>query len=294
MKSAHTWGLALSGGAARGFSGIGVLEVLERERLLPHCVSGSSMGAIVGALFAMGHSAKTMRSIATRFHPLSIATLSASPLSGGLHGGIFRQCLHEHLADYVGTATIGDCHIPFVCIAGRVKEPIIWQRIVRDDFASYASTCVEKYVFPPETRLIDAMMASSALPIIFSPVRIGENTFVDLVTYGSIPARSLRETCHPTVLIGTDAVTSYDSFRRILPAGWKEFLKEGEREQEKSRASCDLIIRPNMRYGQYRFDKAEACINAGRDAAEQALPAIRSLLASAGITPSPPPPSAVL
>ncbi len=286
MKQPHTWGLALSGGAARGLSGIGILEVLQQEGFRPDYVSGSSMGAIVGALFAMGHSCNTMRTIAESLHPLSIARVSTSPLSGGLHGGIFRQCLHEHLSEYLGTARIGDCHIPFVCIAGRVKEPIAWQRILQDGFASYASTCIEKYVFPSHTLLIDAIMASSAIPIVFSPVSIDGDTFVDLVTFGSIPARSLREQYHPTVLIGTDANASFDSFRRILPSSWRQFLEEGEREQERSRSECDLIIKPTIRYGQYRFDKAVECIDAGNDAAQKALPSIRALLASAGITPS--------
>src|SRR3989338_1204623 len=79
-----SWGLALSGGSAFGIANAGVIEVLERENLRPNCIVGSSMGAIVGALWALGCTTKDMRAVCSGLSLLSVASLSDTPFQGGL------------------------------------------------------------------------------------------------------------------------------------------------------------------------------------------------------------------
>lgn len=271
-------GLVLSGGAAWGLANIGILHVLEEEGITFDCIAGSSMGAIVAGAYALGISVKDIDRVASKISLLSVATFSEKPLAGGLHGGLLNQSLENILRETLGDARIGDCKIPFVCVAGKVKKPVDWLTIWKPGFTEHFLDAVEPFFFPPETRMIDALMASSALPIIFSPVHVGDDTFVDLVHFGSIPARRLRALHSPEVVIGTDTSPRYDKVGQFLPAAWKEFIRRGHAEMDADRLACDLVIVPTMTKAVFRFDRAAEFIVAGRLAAEKSLPELRKTL----------------
>jgi len=273
-----TWGLVLSGGIAAGISNIGVLQVLEREGLKPDYVAGSSMGAIVGALLALGYPSEVFDGILKKLNPLAIAELSENSMKEGLHGGLFRQRLRDFLGDLVDGKTIDDCATPFVCMAGKVVKPIAWERIASPDFKSDVLASVEPYFFRHDTKLIDALMASSAVPVLFSPYRIGTDEFIDLCSFGRVPARTLKDIYMPDAIIATDTQPRYASLSNLLPKGWKEFLRAGEASLEESLAACDLVIKPDLPFGPLRFDKADAFVKAGGEAAEKMLPQILKIV----------------
>lgn len=273
-----SWGLVLSGGAALGITNGGVLEVLEHEGLKPDCVAGSSMGAILGAAYALGIPVPVIHECVRKLTLRNVANLSSRPLKNGLHGGILRQNLEQHLGPLFQDARIADCVIPFVCVAGRVQSPIQWLHILKKGFSKEILDQVELHVFPPETKLLDAVLASSAIPVVFSPMEIDGQEFVDLCHFGPIPARSLKEVHHPDRIIATDTYPSYDVLMHLLPVGWKEFLQAGHAEAEKSKAVCDLLIKPTMPASLFRFDKGEAFWQAGRVAAEQSLSQMKALI----------------
>lgn len=272
------WGLVFSGGIAAGIANIGVLQVLEREGLKPDYIAGSSMGAIVGALAALGYPAEVFDGILKKLNPLAIAELSENTMKEGLHGGLFRQKLHAFLGELVGDKVIDDCPIPFLCVAGRVVQPIPWESIATPGFTADVLASVEPYFFRHDTKLIDALMATSAVPVLFSPVKIGDDSFVDLCSFGAVPARTLKEVYMPDVIVATDTQPRYTTLSNLLPKGWKEFLRAGEASLDESLAACDLVIKPDLPFGPLRFDKADAFVKAGRDAAEKALPALRALV----------------
>lgn len=278
MKTA-SWGLALSGGGAGGIANAGIIRALEEHNLRPNCISGSSMGAIIGGIYAAGHSMESCLELASKLRMINVAAFAKKPLREGLHSGIFRQRIEELLLPIVGDIQIGDCEIPFTCIAGKVRQPIQWQRIVREGFTEHVLESVEPFVFPDETRLIDALLASSAIPVIFAPVEIDGSLFIDLCHFGSIPARTLREQRHPTYVIGTDTNPEY-TFAGYLPDSWKFFLETGYAELQKSKAACDILIIPKLPAQPFRFDRAIDFVEAGKTAAEKQIPAIQTLLAS--------------
>jgi len=273
-----SWGLVLSGGVAQGIANVGVLEVLEREGLKPDYIAGSSMGAIVGALAALGYPASVFDGILRKMSPFTIAEPSDNPMKDGLHGGFFRQKLRDFLGELVGDKTVDDCEIPFLCVAGKVVKPIQWERIMSPDFTADVLGSVEPHFFKHDTKLIDALMATSAVPVLFSPVTIGGETFIDLCSFGAVPSRTLREIYLPDIIIATDTQPHYESFGRLLPKGWRTFLLAGEESLKESLDACDLVIRPTMPFGPYRFDKSDAFVKAGREAAEKMLPEIRKLI----------------
>lgn len=273
-----SWGLVLSGGAALGIANGGVLEVLDREGLKPDYVAGSSMGAIIGAAYALGIPVAAIHNVIIALSMKNVAGIATRPLKGGLHGGLLTQNIEHHLGTLFGEARIKDCTIPFVCVAGRVSHPIRWMRILQKGFTQEVREQVTLHVFPPATRLMDAVMASSAIPVVFSPVAIGDQEFVDLCHFGPIPARTLKDTYHPDHIIATDTYPSYEGLARFLPAGWQEFLQAGYAEIAKSKAVCDLLIKPRMPHALFRFDRGEAFWQAGKAAMERALPQTAALV----------------
>jgi NTE family protein len=266
------WGLVLSGGVALGIANVGVLEVLEEEGLRPDCIAGSSMGAIIAALFALGFEAKKIHSIAKGL------TLTNVALWNGLQGGLLQQNIARHLSPVIDDARIADCRIPFVCVAGFVRGSLIWKDVLHPRFAREWQSRVEEYVFPPRTRLINALMASSAVPILFSPVKIGRQTFIDLGNAGNIPSIALRRECHPDIVIGTDTAPRYSGLAKFCPPSIRAFIQQGEEGLARGRKNCDLLIEPEPAAPPFRFDLAEKFIEEGRVAAREALPRMRKIL----------------
>ncbi len=271
-------GLVLSGGAAWGLANIGVLQVLEREGFSFDCIAGSSMGAIVAGVYALGIPLSVLVQTASRISLLKVVRIAKSPFTKGFHGGLLRQQLETILMPVIGEARIADTKIPFVCVAGKVCKPVSWERTFLPGFTDHFLDCITPHVFPAETMMIDALLATSAIPVAFAPVKVGRDTFVDLVHFGAIPARQLRAIHHPDIVIGTDTNPKFDFLRRMLPAPWKEFLDRGHREIEVDREACDLVIQPTMPAAIFRFDRARDFITAGRRSAEKHLPVLRSLL----------------
>lgn len=273
-------GLVLSGGAAWGLANIGVLRTLEREGFSFDCIAGSSMGAIVAGAYALGISIDVIEDTAAKISLLNVASIAHPPFKQGFHGGLLRQKLEVILAPIIGNAKIADTKIPFVCIAGKVMKPVSWEKIIFPGFTEHFSERIIPHVFPPETRMIDALLASSAIPVVFAPVKIGSDEFVDLVHFGAIPARQLRALYAPDVIIGTDTNPRYGMLRRFLPAPWREFIDHGHSEIEADKQACDLVIEPRMPAPMFRFDRADDFIVSGQMAAEKRLPELRMILES--------------
>lgn len=282
-----TWALALSGGTAYGIANAGIVEILDQEGLRPDVIAGSSMGAIIAGLYALKKDTSILRDLCETLRLTNIAEFTPHALEHGLHSGLLRQRLAKHLGPIIGDATIGDCRIPFVCLAARVKEPIAWHRIIRKSFVEHISSRVEAAVLPPQTKLLDAFLATSAIPVLFSPMEIDGHTYVDLCNFGAIPSRTLHSLHHPDIVIGTDTAPRHGNIAPFLPAAWREFLTAANSSLEESIAACDLVIRPEFSAGSWRFDKAMEFFEAGKMAAAKKLIDIRSLFDNAPIKDSP-------
>ncbi len=265
----------LSGGAAWGIANAGILEVLEREDLTPDYLAGSSMGAIIGALWASGHSSKELKKLCTKLSLLNAFTISGPAFRGGLHGGLLSQALEKHIAPLLGDLTVGDCRIPFTCVAGRVRSPIRWEKILKGDFTKHFTECIEPHVFSPRTRLLDAVMASSALPVLFHPVKIGKESYIDLVSFGAIPVKQLKKVHDPDIVITTDTNPDYKEVSKFLPKGWRMYIKDGFDSIRENKEMADLVIRPTLRGNPYRFDKAAGFYEAGVKAGEKMMKEIK-------------------
>src|SRR6195952_3303587 len=162
-------GVALGGGAARGFAHIGILRTLVKHGILPNVVVGTSMGALVGAAYAAGH-LDAMEDWARSLRPRNILGYLDTRLNGsGLIGG---ARLAAELEATVGQTLIEDLPVKFATVATEVRTG--------------------HEIWLTHGRMVDAMRASYALPGIFSPVLIGDRWLVDGALVNPVPVSAAR------------------------------------------------------------------------------------------------------
>ena len=188
MSSHPRIGLALSGGGARGWAHIGVLEVLREEGIAVYCIAGTSMGALVGAVYAAGR-LDDLRHVAVDLDWKRVLGYFAEfslPGSGLIDGRKVRQFLHE----YIGATTIERLNLPFAAVATNIETGS--EVILRDG------------------DVVDAVRASIAIPGLFTPGRRDGAFLVDGGLVNPIPVSVARA-------LGADVVIAVDVVRAPLP-----------------------------------------------------------------------------
>src|SRR6516165_5910646 len=162
-------GLALGGGAARGFAHIGILRVLLANGIVPNVVVGTSIGAVVGGAYAAGH-LDTLEEWARGLQPRSVLGYLDIRLNGsGLIGG---EKLAGQLEASLGKTMIEELPVKFASVATEVRTG--------------------HEIWLTHGRLVDAMRASYALPGIFSPVLVGDRWLVDGALVNPVPVSAAR------------------------------------------------------------------------------------------------------
>jgi len=251
-------GVALGGGGARGFAEIGVLRVLEAERIPIDVVVGTSVGALVGALYA--DSGKVLDA---EFHAIAVE--------------------NEHVFDYGALSVFAGG-----LIRGDRLEEFVRKRLVHkniEDMAlRYGAVAVDlatgKPVLFREGSVARAVRASASIPGVFVPMVIDGRTYVDGAVVDPVPVQEARELGAEVVI----AVAIPPELRPVSPTSIIEILNRSigimANEIAMARArEADVVIRPAV--GDVAFDdftQKKRLIEAGELAAREALPAIREAL----------------
>ena len=171
-------GLALGGGAARGFAHVGVIKVLEAQGIQPEIIVGTSAGAVVGALYAAGNSGFDLQKLALKLDESKISDWSL-PDRGILKGESLQQFVNDAVAQKPLEA---------------LKKPFA---VVATDLASG-----ESILFRTGNTGM-AVRASATVPGVFKPVSINGHEYVDGGLSSLIPVRSARQ-------MGADVVIAVD------------------------------------------------------------------------------------
>jgi NTE family protein len=252
-------GVALGGGFARGFAHLGVLQVLEQNRIPIACMAGTSVGSILGAAYASG--APLARIIATcrtlRFRDIGSWRVSRLGLASNHRLGD----LIERVFD---SQQFEDLRIPMAVVATDLNtgEPVV---------LSHGS-------------LVDAIRASCAFPGLFEPVEIGTRCLADGGLVAPVPTRAARELGAEFVLGVSVGIQDWQRstpsnifqvVARAVSAAQKHQLEVWERH-------ADLVLRPDVQTLAWdEFDRADEAIEAGAAVARRALPRIQNFLARA-------------
>lgn len=251
-------GLALGGGAAKGFAHIGVIKVLESAGIKPDIVTGTSAGAVVGAIYASGVSPYELQLRALKLDESTLTDYTVST-SGFIKG----EKLGAFVNQQVGGKKLEQLKIPFGAVA---TEFATGKRVV---FKSGDTGT--------------AVRASASIPNVFQPVSIGGKRYVDGGLVSPVPVIAARE-------MGADFIIAVDISAR--PSGGKgtggffsildqslNIMNLSALQSELKQA--DIIMRPQVGHiGAAGFDERNVAILEGEKVARQALPLIQRNLAA--------------
>lgn len=249
-------GLALGGGAARGFAHIGVIQVLEENGIKVDLVAGTSAGSLVASLYASGKSGKEMQTLAETMDEGAITDWSF-PLRGLIRG----EALARFIRDKTGGRAIEQMALPL--------------GIVATDLSDGSSILFRS----GDTGT--AVRASSAVPAVFQPVRIGQREYVDGGLVSPVPVRFAKE-MGAQLVIAVDITSPPekdppgDAFRMLM----QTFSIMGRSINMFELRDADVVIRPRLDgVGSADFTARRRAVQAGREAAQALLPLIRQRIA---------------
>jgi NTE family protein len=281
-------GLVLSGGGAKGFAHIGVLKVLEESGIKIDYIGGTSMGAVVGGLYASGYNATQIDSIfqATNFDELLNDFIPRGSknfyekrndelyalvlpfnkfkigIPEALSKGMYNYNLMSRLTKHVRhVRDFSQLPIPFLCIGTDIETG--------------------QEVLLNKGNLAQAMMASSAFPSLFSPVEIDGKLLVDGGVSNNYPIKQVRE-------LGADIIIGVDVQHDLLD---RSQLKNATRilvqitnlhsigRMKQNIVETDIYIKPDIKgFGVISFDKGKEIIRTGEDATFSVYEKIKMLV----------------
>ena len=252
-------GLALGGGAARGFAHIGVIKALESNGITPDLVVGTSAGSVVGALYAAGNNASTLQKMAYDMDESAISDW-ALPLFGKSSGVLKGEALQAYVNKAVNHRAIEKLKIPFGAVASDLKtgQPILFQR---------GNTGM-------------AVRASSAVPGVFQPVTIAGHTYVDGGLVAPVPVRFARE-MGADFIIAVNISTQAESQQTnsSLEVIMQTFSIMGQRINQLELRDADIVIQPPLgKMASSDFKNRAVAIQAGERATMAVMGQIKQKL----------------
>jgi len=282
-------GVALSGGAARGLAHIGVLKVLEEAGVPVDVITGTSMGSVVGGLYAVGYTAAQLDTIVRTedWYRLLTDPVDRRDLA------VDRKFTEDH---YLVTLPIhrGGIKLPKSVVAGQRISQLLtrltWSAHgVRDfralpiPFAAVATDLeTSKAVVLDHGFLPDAIRASMALPSVFSPVELADTAVIDGGVVRNLPAQDARALGADVLICSdvTDPLEPRDSIVSLVDVLVQSVSFRVWDSEAEQRSKCDVLILPEVRgFSTFGFARASDVIARGEAAARAALPGIEAALA---------------
>jgi NTE family protein len=263
LKVLHL-GLALGGGAARGFAHVGVIQVLEEAGIQPELVVGTSAGSLVAALYASGKNSAQLRRVAETMEEAEITDWMMPILNRGALRG---EALARYVNSQVGGRLIEQMKIPLGIVATDLHngEPVLFRR----------------------GNTGSAVRASSAVPAVFQPVKIGNREYVDGGLVSPVPVRQARE-MGANVVIAVDISTdpegspASDTFQILM----QTFNIMGKSLNTVLLKDADIVVKPSLSgVKSADFAARRKSIEAGREAMLKALPKLKEVLSAYAVKP---------
>ena len=250
-------GLALGGGAARGFAHVGVIQVLEEAGIRPVLVTGTSAGSLVAALYASGKNGSQLQRIAETMEEATIADWTLQVFSRGALRG---EALAKYVNAQVGQKQIEALPMPLGIVATDLNSGngIVFQR--------------------GDTGM--AVRASSAVPAVFQPVKIGNHEYVDGGLVSPVPVRAAKK-MGAELIIAVDISSPPEG---AAASGTLEILLQtftimGKSINSLELQGADVIVRPQLLgVSSADFGSRKRSIEAGRKAMLAALPQLRAAM----------------
>jgi NTE family protein len=233
-------GLALGGGAVLGSAHVGVLKAIEEYDVPLHCISGTSIGAVVAALYAFGKTAAEIEEIAIDLQWMDVSSMALSQFAL-----LSNAKLGDMLTDLLGDVNFRSANIPLAVVA--------------------ADICTGKKVILQDGDVAAAVMASTCIPGVFIPVEIDQNLLVDGGIVENVPLSAL--VCMGAeYLIGVDlnAQHAYKQPENIVDVLLNTFDITLNNATQLQTEKADILITPDLSaFNLVDTSQAEALIEQG-------------------------------
>lgn len=252
-------GLALGGGAARGFAHVGVIQVLEEAGINPALVTGTSAGSLVAALYASGKNGAQLQKVAETMEESTIADWTLPFFGRGVLRG---EALAKYVNAQVGQKPIESMPLPLGIVATDLNSgnDMLFQR---GDTGS-------------------AVRASSAVPAVFTPVKINGHEYVDGGLSSPVPVRAARKMGAELVIaVDISSPPEGSSASGTIEVLLQTFSIMGKSINGFELKDADVVVRPVLTgVSSSDFSSRKRSIEAGRQAMLQALPQLRLAIAA--------------
>lgn len=214
-------GIILSGGGARGFAHVGILKALNESGIFPDVISGVSAGAIVGALYADGYTPDQIFEIFSgekRFFNY------AKPSVPGK--GLFKTVgLRKSLSDHLKATTFEDLKLRLFVTATNISKGQV----------NYFES----------GDLLDKVLASAAIPVLFEPITIDGDLYVDGGVLDNFPETPLASKCRKLIGISLNPILPEEDFTTLLKIAERTFRISVSSNISSKTKKCDLIFEPD-------------------------------------------------
>jgi NTE family protein len=252
-------GLALGGGAARGFAHVGVIQVLEEAGISPVLVTGTSAGSLVAALYASGKNGAQLQKVAESMDESTIADWTLPFFGRGVLRG---EALAKYVNAQVGQKLIEAMPLPLGIVATDLNSgnDMLFQR---GDTGT-------------------AVRASSAVPAVFTPVKINGHDYVDGGLSSPVPVRAARKMGAELVIaVDISSPPEGSSASGTIEILLQTFSIMGKSINGFELKDADVVVRPVLTgVSSSDFSSRKRSIEAGRQAMLQALPQLRLAIAA--------------
>ena len=252
-------GLALGGGAARGFAHVGVIQVLEEAGLKPDLVVGTSAGSLVATLYASGRSDKQLQQVAETMDEAAFTDWTLPLFNRGMLRG---EALSRYVNAQVGNRLIEQMPLPLGIVATRLDtgEGVLFQR---GDTGT-------------------AVRASSAVPAVFLPVKISGSDYVDGGLVAPVPVRYARQMGAELVIaVDISAAPEGNPAADPLQILLQTFSIMSKSINRGELQLADIVVRPALvGMGSADFTGKRQAIAAGRRAMQRMLPQLQAAIAA--------------
>jgi NTE family protein len=252
-------GLALGGGAARGFAHVGVIQVLEEAGISPVLVTGTSAGSLVAALYASGKNGAQLQKVAESMDESTIADWTLPFFGRGVLRG---EALAKYVNAQVGQKLIEAMPLPLGIVATDLNSgnDMLFQR---GDTGT-------------------AVRASSAVPAVFTPVKINGHDYVDGGLSSPVPVRAARKMGAELVIaVDISSPPEGSSANGTIEILLQTFSIMGKSINGFELKDADVVVRPVLTgVSSSDFSSRKRSIEAGRQAMLQALPQLRLAIAA--------------
>ncbi|NTW33133.1 MAG: patatin-like phospholipase family protein [Bacteroidetes bacterium] len=247
-KTKYKIGLVLSGGGARGFAHIGAIQALNEAGIYPDIISGVSIGAIIGSLYADGNSPGDMMKMFNKIN-LNSYFKFIMPNKGFLK----MTGLADIISKNLHSKTFEELKIPLFVAATDLNNG--------------------KCDFFNSGELYNTVIASSTIPALFQPIVINGKTYVDGGVLNNFPVEPLEKICDILIGISINPTCFQEDFQSLYSVIERSFQLSFASHLNKSKKKCNIFIEPQEleKYRMFDIKKSKEIYNLGYKEAKKVL-----------------------